>query len=169
MSTNILYSKMFYPFSRCTAMRWYSYMGDSNTPYVPFQINYRLHNSTALVDGFKPMNPSVVPCSESVDVSEIVMKKIEILNHFLTGHSASMLVCRLCLFMSKATSTRANTPTFHHLGLWRLLDCYVVHLSRRQYDVCDGNRMVLKQRGRWVQGRIYKEVTVKRNINRAKQ
>lgn len=56
--------------SRCSPMRWYSFMGDAaGNSFVPFQINYRPHNSSAEVDGFKPMDPRVVPCSESVDVS----------------------------------------------------------------------------------------------------
>lgn len=56
--------------SRCSPMRWYSFMGDAaGNSFVPFQINYRPHNSSAEVNGFTPMDPRVVPCSESVDVS----------------------------------------------------------------------------------------------------
>lgn len=56
--------------SRCSPMRWYGFMGDATTnSFVPFQINYRPHSSSAKVGGFTPMDPRVVPCSESVDVS----------------------------------------------------------------------------------------------------
>lgn len=44
-------------------------MGDVEEPFVPFQINYKAHNSTEKVDGFTPLNPRVVACSSSVDVS----------------------------------------------------------------------------------------------------
>lgn len=55
--------------SRCTPMRWFGFMGDeAGNAFVPFQINYRPHNSSAKVNGFTPMNPWVIPCSESVDV-----------------------------------------------------------------------------------------------------
>ncbi|CRL00931.1 CLUMA_CG014455, isoform A, partial [Clunio marinus] len=54
--------------SRCTPTRWYGYMGNAaSNPFVPFQINYRPHNTTNNVDGFIPMNPRIVPCNESAD------------------------------------------------------------------------------------------------------
>lgn len=55
--------------SRCSPKRWYGFMGDASTnSFVPFQINYRPHTSSVKVDGFTPMDPRVIPCSESVDV-----------------------------------------------------------------------------------------------------
>jgi hypothetical protein len=54
----------------CSPIRWFSYMGDINTPAVPFQINYIAHNGTEPVDNIIPNNPKVIPCSESVDVSD---------------------------------------------------------------------------------------------------
>lgn len=55
----------------CTDERWFTYMGDrdNETPNVPFQINYVFHNNSDTVNGFTPLNPRVVPCNESVDVS----------------------------------------------------------------------------------------------------
>lgn len=59
--------------SKCSAMRWFQFMGtagDTN-PFVPFQINYL--NSTGPVnkDGkkYEPLNPQVTPCSKAFDVS----------------------------------------------------------------------------------------------------
>jgi Niemann-Pick C1 protein len=55
--------------SRCSPARWYGFMGNAeNNPFVPFQINYRQHNTSSVVDGFKPLNPRVSPCNESFDV-----------------------------------------------------------------------------------------------------
>lgn len=55
--------------ARCSATRWFSYMGNADgNVFIPFQINYRNHNSSATVDGITPMDPRVVPCNESVDV-----------------------------------------------------------------------------------------------------
>lgn len=54
--------------SRCSPLRWYSFMGDASSAFVPFQINYRPHASLRPIDGFTPLNPRVVPCNESVDV-----------------------------------------------------------------------------------------------------
>lgn len=56
--------------AKCTAMRWFEYMGtasDSNA-FVPFTIKFR--NSTAkIVDGFTPLNPNVIPCNQAANVS----------------------------------------------------------------------------------------------------
>lgn len=58
-----------YGAARCSPMNWFSFMGNAEgSPFVPFQINYRPHNSTANVDSFTPVNPRVVPCNESIDV-----------------------------------------------------------------------------------------------------
>lgn len=55
--------------ARCSATRWFGYMGNAeNNAFIPFQINYRYHNSSDKMDGFKPMDPRVVPCNESMDV-----------------------------------------------------------------------------------------------------
>lgn len=55
--------------ARCSPARWYGFMGDAaGNSFVPFQINYRAHNTTAEVDGFTPLDPLVVPCNSSVDV-----------------------------------------------------------------------------------------------------
>lgn len=55
--------------SRCSPVRWYDFMGDNTEDVVPFQINYILHNSTDEVNGFRPLDPKIVPCNESLDVS----------------------------------------------------------------------------------------------------
>lgn len=63
--------------SRCSPMRWYTFMGDAEgNSFVPFQINYRPHDSSAKVDGFTPMDPRVVPCNESVDVSRNTQRSL---------------------------------------------------------------------------------------------
>ncbi|XP_022916873.2 NPC intracellular cholesterol transporter 1 isoform X2 [Onthophagus taurus] len=49
--------------TRCSAKRWFDYMGNKNTPFVPFPINYK--NSSS--DGsFIPANPPVTPCSKAL-------------------------------------------------------------------------------------------------------
>lgn len=56
--------------SKCTPQRWFHFMGDAkNNLYVPFQINYLPQKSTDIVNNMKPLNPKIVPCSESIDVS----------------------------------------------------------------------------------------------------
>ncbi|CAD6208835.1 GSCOCG00010663001-RA-CDS [Cotesia congregata] len=52
--------------SRCTAERWFTFMGDSNNPYVPFQINY--NGTDGKVGPFIPMDPEVTPCSKALNV-----------------------------------------------------------------------------------------------------
>lgn len=54
---------------KCSALRWYGFMGDANMDIVPFQINYKVRNSTEKVGEFTPLNPRIVPCNASVDVS----------------------------------------------------------------------------------------------------
>lgn len=52
----------------CNPKRWFEYMGDMNTnQYVPFQINYKLHNDNENSTNY--LNPSIVPCYESASVS----------------------------------------------------------------------------------------------------
>jgi Niemann-Pick C1 protein len=48
--------------------RWFDFMGDAaENPYVPFQINYvPTEVATADID---PLDPLVVPCSQSINVS----------------------------------------------------------------------------------------------------
>lgn len=57
--------------AKCSPENWYSFMGDSTKDVVPFQINYKIQNSTEKVYGFTPLNPRVVPCNESVDVNQL--------------------------------------------------------------------------------------------------
>ncbi|XP_031634860.1 NPC intracellular cholesterol transporter 1 isoform X2 [Contarinia nasturtii] len=50
--------------SRCSPQKWFEFMGDAEgNPYVPFQINY----ITEPINGYKPLNPMVVPCNEAVN------------------------------------------------------------------------------------------------------
>lgn len=104
--------------AKCSPMRWYGYMGDAtDNPYVPFQINYRPHNTSAKVDGFTPLNPRVVPCNESVDVSENISAiSLDMIFVFYPGRETRMFVRRLRAIMPKATSTRAAATAFSHLG-----------------------------------------------------
>ncbi|KAG5875522.1 hypothetical protein JTB14_013676 [Gonioctena quinquepunctata] len=46
--------------TRCTPLRWFTYLGDKNTPQVPFQINYI--NETEPHNGFIPLNPPTISC-----------------------------------------------------------------------------------------------------------
>lgn len=56
--------------SRCSAAKWFKYMGDAETnTYVPFQINYLAQSSSQPVNGHIPLDPIVTPCSEALDVS----------------------------------------------------------------------------------------------------
>lgn len=52
--------------SRCSAKRWFDFLGDASNIYVPFQITYKPVDDS--VDGFEPMNPKVTPCSQPLDV-----------------------------------------------------------------------------------------------------
>lgn len=61
--------------AKCSATRWFNYMGNAEgNAFIPFQINYINHNSTAEVDGYTPMDPRIVPCNESVDVRKSIDK-----------------------------------------------------------------------------------------------
>lgn len=55
--------------SRCSAFKWFKYMGDaSGNPFVPFQITYLPQPITKPTNGFTPVDPKVVPCSEALNV-----------------------------------------------------------------------------------------------------
>lgn len=86
--------------SRCSASRWFTYMGNAEgNVFIPFQINYRYHNSSAEVDGFTPMNPRIVPCNESVDVRKIVEGRI---------------LAVTCSFFNRARSQHAHVLIVPH-------------------------------------------------------
>ncbi|XP_018568156.1 Niemann-Pick C1 protein isoform X3 [Anoplophora glabripennis] len=51
---------------KCSALRWFSYMGDASSYFVPFQINY-FNQTKPVVNGFKPLNVTVTPCSKPLD------------------------------------------------------------------------------------------------------
>ena len=54
--------------SRCSPMKWFHFMGDAaNNDYVPFQITYIPTDDA--IDGYKPMDPYVTPCSHPLNVS----------------------------------------------------------------------------------------------------
>lgn len=135
--------------SRCSPKRWFGFMGDAaGNQFVPFQINY---NTTA-VDGFTPMDPKVVPCSESVDVSRAFkLFKAQAKKSRFTGRQTGMLVCWLCLIVSQATPARARPTAISHMGPWWLRRGDVLHLSSWQRHVHDGNGLLLQQRSRWVE------------------
>lgn len=60
--------------SRCTAVKWFHYMGDAATnPYVPFQITYM--NTDVPVKSFEPLDPQVTPCSKPLNVSNCSSKE----------------------------------------------------------------------------------------------
>ncbi|KAM7354023.1 Niemann-Pick type C-1a isoform 3-T3 [Cochliomyia hominivorax] len=54
--------------SRCSATKWFNYMGDSDNIYVPFQITYVQHeNNSSFIDGYRPLDPPTVPCSSPLN------------------------------------------------------------------------------------------------------
>lgn len=73
-----------YGAARCSPFKWFSYMGNKETPFVPFQINYLPHDTSEKVGNFTPMNPRVVPCNESVDVSVTQSSYHRSLTHLVT-------------------------------------------------------------------------------------
>lgn len=137
--------------SKCTDERWFEFMGDKDTPNVPFPINYKFHNSSD-VDKFTPFNGRFVPCNESADVSIYLLsvplhedQKRNVAtwtNCPFSGIEASVLVCGLCDILSKATATWACAAWVHHLGHWWLLRHDVHHLSAGQFNVHLGNRLL---------------------------
>ncbi|EDV98847.1 GH13378 [Drosophila grimshawi] len=56
-----------YPASRCSATKWFTFMGDSSSPFVPFQITYMQHATNATENGFTPLNPPITPCQQAVN------------------------------------------------------------------------------------------------------
>lgn len=138
--------------SKCSPQRWFGFMGDKNTPGVPFQINYKAHNSSDPVDGFTPMNPRVVPCNESVDVSDKTMMNVALEADFsffsFTGNSTRVLVCRLRFVVSKAASARTHSTEVHHLGPRWLRRRDVLHFPPGQHNFCHGDRMLFELRDR---------------------
>jgi hypothetical protein len=83
-------------------------MGDAEgNQFVPFQITYLPQNTSEMVDGYTPLNPQVVPCNASVDVSEhdSNVSKLPLRFVFSTGSHASVFLRRLCSIVPKAAST----------------------------------------------------------------
>lgn len=50
---------------QCTPKKWFDFMGDVTSPYVPFQMNY----ITDPIPGLTAFNRPTVACNESVPVS----------------------------------------------------------------------------------------------------
>lgn len=75
-----------YPASRCSANKWFTYMGSADNVYVPFQITYIQHdNSSSIIDGYRPLDPPTVPCSSPLNVSYLYYAEI-ILKLFKSCH-----------------------------------------------------------------------------------
>lgn len=59
---------------KCSPYRWFQHMGDDKPggeERIPFQMNYKpVKSDDAIKPGIKPLNPSVIPCSQR-DVSMI--------------------------------------------------------------------------------------------------
>lgn len=72
--------------AKCTAMRWFNYMGTAvaTNPFVPFNIHF-MNTSEPIVNGFIPANPTVTPCNKAVNVSIKLMEK----KKFLQGQGLS--------------------------------------------------------------------------------
>lgn len=60
--------------SMCSAKRWFDFLGDSTSPYVPFQINYLPQPDTTPVDNYIPNDPKTIPCNQAIDVSQFFDK-----------------------------------------------------------------------------------------------
>ncbi|XP_032289036.1 NPC intracellular cholesterol transporter 1 isoform X2 [Drosophila virilis] len=56
-----------YGASRCSPTKWFTYMGDVNNVYVPFQITYIQHPTNSTTNEFTPLNPKTIPCNEAVN------------------------------------------------------------------------------------------------------
>uniref|UniRef100_A0A0A9X1U0 Niemann-Pick C1 protein n=1 Tax=Lygus hesperus TaxID=30085 RepID=A0A0A9X1U0_LYGHE len=57
-----------YGASRCSALRWFSFMGDPvHNAYVGFLMN--IMNTSVPIGSFQPFNKSITPCSKGVDDS----------------------------------------------------------------------------------------------------
>lgn len=74
--------------SKCSAKRWFDFFGDVNEDHVPLQMNYKAQKTTAKVGRFTPLNPRIVPCDESVDVSYQLpqVPKLFSISHSLIGN-----------------------------------------------------------------------------------
>ncbi|XP_030383524.1 NPC intracellular cholesterol transporter 1 [Scaptodrosophila lebanonensis] len=55
-----------YPASRCSPTKWFTFMGDKNNVYVPFQITYIQHETNSSTNEFIPLNPKTTPCNAPV-------------------------------------------------------------------------------------------------------
>lgn len=72
--------------SRCTAEKWFEYMGDATgNPYVPFQITYR--GTDTPVGNFTPADLPCLPCSASVKVITKYTIFFHSLNKIINGHT----------------------------------------------------------------------------------
>lgn len=56
-----------YGSSRCSPEKWFHNMGDSENPFVPFQIDYVA--SEKPVGNYTPLSPEITPCNKPVNVS----------------------------------------------------------------------------------------------------
>ncbi|KAH8329144.1 hypothetical protein KR074_004746 [Drosophila pseudoananassae] len=56
-----------YPASRCNPTKWFNFMGDGSSPFVPFQINYIQHEPKSKSNEFKPLSPPTIPCNQFVN------------------------------------------------------------------------------------------------------
>ena len=149
-----------YGAAKCSPARWFGSMGDSNNPFVPFQINYLPQNSSNLDDEIKPLNPKVVPCNQPVDRYDVRM-----FWHFLEIHStltqnfysmllfnigerevAAMFMCRLSIVMPETSKTRTHSTEICYLGLGWICCDYVFHLLIRKFNIYNGCRMLLNIR-----------------------
>ncbi|XP_017025835.1 NPC intracellular cholesterol transporter 1 isoform X2 [Drosophila kikkawai] len=55
-----------YSASRCNPTKWFNFMGDGTSPYVPFQITYIQHEPKDKSNDFRPTNPKTIPCNQAV-------------------------------------------------------------------------------------------------------
>lgn len=72
---------------KCPAINWFTFLGNVNSEEnIPFQINYIPKPSTDKTENNKiPLNPPVIPCSQTITVSIFSIHKILNLKNIILG------------------------------------------------------------------------------------
>lgn len=136
--------------ARCTPKRWYEFLGDGSKEHVPFQINYITHQSTDEVDGFRPLNPKIVRCNESVDVrSKWIAVKFPLLIKFVlpTGNYSWLLLPGLHRDVPQARTSWNEGTNFLAPWIWWLWDYHGINIHHRQFSIHNDHNMQ-----RWTRG-----------------
>lgn len=102
--------------SRCTPTNWYTYMGDVNNPYVPFQTNYLTFANTNPVGAYVPRDPPIIPCSQAISVSYIYCPQTSAnqLQHIFLPLHSNRLRFRRALVSTAKCRVRCRRPCRPH-------------------------------------------------------